>query len=67
MEINMKKYNLNSFKEKDIYSWDEIIDIIEELESTIYEQQEEIKNYEENYEQKKLNPYLEYGINENDF
>lgn len=67
MEINMKKYNLNSFKEKDIYSWDEIIDIIEELESTIYKQQEEIKNYEENYEQKKLNPYLEYGINENDF
>lgn len=67
MEINMKKYNLNSFKEKDIYSWDEIIDIIEELESTIYEQQEEIKNYEENYEQKKFNPYLEYGINENDF
>lgn len=67
MEINMKKYNLNSFKEKDIYSWEEIIDIIEELESTIYEQQEEIKKYEENYEQKKLNPYLEYGINENDF
>jgi hypothetical protein len=67
MEINMKKYNLNSFKEKDIYSWEEIINIIEELETKIYEQEEEIKNYEENYVQKKVDPYEEYGVSERDF
>lgn len=67
MEINMKKYNLESFKSKDIYTWDEIISIIENLESEIYEKNEIIKNYEENYEQKKVNYYEEYGISERDF
>ena len=33
MEINMKPYNLESFKAKDIYTWEEIISIIENLES----------------------------------
>lgn len=67
MEINMKKYNLESFKSKDIYTWDEIISIIENLESEIYEKDEIIKNYEENYEQKKVNYYEEYGISERNF
>lgn len=67
MEINMKKYNLESFKSKDIYTWDEIISIIENLESEIYEKDETIKNYEENYEQKKVDYYEEYGISESYF
>lgn len=67
MEINMKSYNLESFKGKDIYTWDEIIGVIENLESEIYEKDEIIKNYEENYEQKKVNYYEEYGISERDF
>lgn len=32
MQINMKDYNLDSFKKKDLYEWDEIIDIIDTLE-----------------------------------
>ena len=35
MQINMKDYNLDSFKEKDLYSWDEIIEKIEDLEQDI--------------------------------
>lgn len=43
MQINMKEYNLDSFKEKDLYTWEEIINKIEELESEIYKLQEEIE------------------------
>ena len=43
MEINMKSYNLESFKKKDIYTWKEIISVIENLESEIYEKNEIIK------------------------
>jgi hypothetical protein len=67
MKINMKGYNLESFSEKDIYTWEEILSTIEELESKIKEQEEKINNFEENYIQKQENPYLEYGVNENDF
>lgn len=53
MEIVMKEYNLESFKEKDIYTWEEIISVIETLESQIYEANETIskltKDMEDNY------------------
>lgn len=53
MEINMKKYNLDSFQEKDLYSWDEIINKIEELEdencSLKDKYNELIEDVEENY------------------
>ena len=53
MEINMKKYNLDSFQEKDLYSWDEIINKIEELEdencSLKGKYNELIEDVEENY------------------
>ena len=53
MEINMKGYNLENFKEKDIYTWDEIISKIEDMESEISrlnEENEEIKrDVEDNY------------------
>lgn len=53
MEINMKKYNLESFQEKDLYSWDEIINKIEELEdencSLKDKYNELIEDVEENY------------------
>lgn len=67
MEINMKPYNLENFKNKDIYTWEEIISVIKNLESEIYDKEEIIKNYEENYEQKKVDYYEEYGISERDF
>ena len=54
MEINMKCYNLESFKEKDLYNWEEIISTIENLESElkqVKEEYEEFKcNVEDNYE-----------------
>lgn len=31
MQINMKDYNLECFKEKDLWQWDEIIGTIEDL------------------------------------
>lgn len=31
MQINMKDYNLECFKEKDLWQWDEIIGKIEDL------------------------------------
>ena len=53
MEINMKKYNLDSFQEKDLYSWDEIINKIEELEdencSLKDKYNELIEDVQENY------------------
>ena len=53
MEINMKKYNLDSFQEKDIYTWNQIIDKIEELEdencSLKDKYNELIEDVEENY------------------
>ena len=56
MEINMKKYNLDSFQEKDLYSWDEIINKIEELEdencSLKDKYNELIEDVQENYKKK---------------
>ena len=53
MEIVMKGYNLESFKDKDIYTWEEIISVIETLEAQIYEANETIskltKDMEDNY------------------
>ena len=37
MKINMKEYNLDSFSKKDVYSWDEIISVIENLEEELHD------------------------------
>ena len=64
MEINMKNYNLESFKEKDIYSWEEIISIIEL--HTKEEKIEELENdLESNY--KKISLAEQYDISDRDF
>lgn len=36
LKINMKEYNLDYFKSKDLYTWNEIIEIIEEMERDIF-------------------------------
>lgn len=36
MKISMKEYNLDYFKSKDLYTWDEIIEIIEEMERDMF-------------------------------
>lgn len=69
MEINMKNYNLESFKEKDIYSWEEIISIIEDLECELHTKEEKIEELENDLESnyKKVSLSEQYDISDRDF
>lgn len=69
MEINMKPYNLESFKEKDIYTWEEIINTIENLECDLYTKEEELENLQKDlkYNFKRISISEQVGINNNDF
>lgn len=69
MKINMKNYNLESFKEKDIYSWEEIISIIEDLECELHTKEEKIEELENDLESnyKKISLAEQYGISDRDF
>lgn len=50
MKISMKEYNLDNFKEKDVYTWEEIISKIEELESGLYTKKEELESLKQDLE-----------------
>ena len=69
MEINIKNNNLDSFKEKDIYSWEEIISIIEDLECELHIKEEKIEelenDIESNYE--RVSQSEQYDISDKDF
>ena len=69
MKIVMKEYNLKSFKEKDVYSWDEILDIIQDLESEKFRLEEELEDLkqdmEENY--KRIPANEQYEAFDDDF
>lgn len=69
MEIVMKDYNLDSFKEKDIYTFDEIISIIEDLESDLRIKEKELEDLnqkiEDNYKQLTNEELI--GMNKNNF
>ena len=69
MQIVMKEYNLESFKQKDIYTWDEIISTIEDLESQIMKLKEILENIEqdvnENYRRIPVNE--QYEVYDRDF
>ena len=69
MKIVMKDYNLKSFKEKDIYTWEEILDIIQDLESEKFRLEEELEDLkqdmEENY--KRIPANEQYEIYDHDF
>lgn len=69
MKIVMKDYNLKSFKEKDVYSWDEILDIIQDLESEKFRLEEELEDLkqdmEENY--KRIPANEQYEVFDDDF
>lgn len=69
MEIVMKDYNLQSFKEKDIYTFEEIISIIEDLESEKFRLEEELEDLkqdmEENY--KRIPANEQYEVFDDDF
>lgn len=64
MEINMKGYNLENFKDKDLYTWEEIISKIEDMESEICrlnEENEEIKrDIEDNYKRLSQEDQIEF-------
>lgn len=63
MKIVMKEYDLKSFKEKDVYTWDEILDIIQDLESEKFRLEEELEDLkqdmEENYKRIPVNEQYE--------
>ena len=69
MKIVMKDYDLKSFKEKDIYTWDEILDIIQDLESEKFRLEEELEDLkqdmEENY--KRISANEQYEVYDDDF
>lgn len=69
MKIVMKDYNLQSFKKKDIYTFEEIISIIEDLESEKFRLEEELEDLkqdmEENY--KKIPANEQYEVFDDDF
>ena len=69
MKIVMKEYDLKSFKEKDVYSWDEILDIIQDLESEKFRLEEELEDLkqdmEENY--KRIPANEQYEVFDDDF
>lgn len=69
MEINMKPYNLENFKKKEWYEWDDIIDIIQDMESEIFElkcKNEELE-YQLEHNYKKIDVQEQYEISERDF
>ena len=69
MKIEMKEYDLKSFKEKDIYTWDEILDKIQDLESQKFRLEEELEDLkqdmEENY--KRISVNEQYEVYDDDF
>ena len=69
MKIEMKEYDLKSFKEKDIYTWDEILDKIQDLESEKFRLEEELEDLkqdmEENY--KRISVNEQYEVYDDDF
>ncbi len=69
MQINMKDYNLDSFKEKDLYSWDEIIEKIEDLECELKETKEKIEDLEQDIESNytPVSISKQVGISDSDF
>ena len=69
MEINMKNYNLTSFREKDLYTWDEIISKIEDLEAELYMKNEELENTKQDLEDnfKRISVNEQYEIYDDDF
>lgn len=62
MEILMKEYNLDSFKEKDIYTWDEIIEIIENLEADKQYYKDKVRELEEDIEYNYKKIPTDYGV-----
>lgn len=65
MNIVMKEYNLESFQDKDIYTWDEIISKIEDLEEELHierEKREDLeRDIEDNYRKVTIEEQIDYS------
>lgn len=65
MNIVMKEYNLESFQDKDIYTWDEIISRIEDLEAELHterEKREDLeRDMEDNYRKVSIEEQIDYS------
>lgn len=65
MNIVMKEYNLESFQDKDIYTWDEIISRIEDLEAELHterEKREDLeRDMEDNYRKVTVEEQIDYS------
>lgn len=69
MEIVMKGYNLDHFKEKDVYTWEEVLGIIEDMEGELHSLQEEYDDFKQNVEDnyKPISYAEQVGISDRDF
>ena len=69
IQINMKEYNLESFKDKDLYTWEEIISKIEDLECEIKMKEEELENFQNDVESnyRRLSDWEQSGMSVRDF
>ena len=69
MQIVMKDYDLKHFQEKDIYSWEEIVSIIEDMENDIIRLEEEKNDLESDieYNYKPIPKHEQYDIYDNMF
>lgn len=69
MNVVMKEFDLEHFKEKDVYSIEEVLEIIEDMEMEIKILQEKVDelehDIEENYTRKEDNE--DYGVYDHDF
>lgn len=69
IQINMKEYNLESFKDKDLYTWEEIISKIEDLECEIKMKEEELEDFQNDVESnyRRLSDWEQSGMSVRDF
>lgn len=69
MKISMKEYNLDRFKSKDLYTWEEITDIILDMEREIYQLRDVLdiikQDVEDNYV--RVSVAKQVGISDRDF
>ena len=65
MNIVMKEYNLESFQDKDVYTWDEIISRIEDLEAELHTEREKREDLErdmqDNYRKVSIEEQIDYS------
>ena len=67
--VNTKQYGIDCLREKDLWTVEELLDKIADLESDNHLLQEEFDDYKQNSEDnyEPLSPYKMYGVSESDF